>query len=85
MRSNNHDIAYNGDPFGVLLMIPPQILMIQDVMCCYTCKVGSIGDMEIRELYGKLYENRVLKDEFKVVERKGLTCALDFPNVFKTK
>ena len=59
--------------------------MIQDVISCYTCKVGSIGDMEIRETYGKLCENGALKDEFKIVERKGLTHALHFPNVFKTK
>ena len=41
--------------------------------------------MEVREAYGKLYDNGVLKEEFKIVERKGLTRALDFPNVFKTK
>lgn len=79
------DISYKQYSSGVLSMIPPQVLMIQDVKCCYTCKVGSIGDIEIRETYGKLCENRVLKDEFKIVETKGLTCALDFPNVFKTE
>ena len=78
------DITYKQDPSGVLSMIPPQVLMIQDVRCCYTCKVGSIGDMEIRETYGKLCKNGVLKDEFKIVDRKGLTRALDLPNVFKT-
>ena len=57
--------------------------MIQDMRYCYTCKVGSIGEMEIIETYGKLCENGALKDEFKIVERKGLTCALEFPNVFK--
>ena len=40
--------------------------------------------MEIREAYNKIYKNGVLKEEFKIVERKGLTWALDFPNVFKT-
>ena len=64
-------------------MIPPQFLMIQDVRCCYTCKVGSIGDMEIRDLYGKLCVDGVLKEENKIVEIKGLTCALNFSNVFK--
>lgn len=59
--------------------------MIQDVRCCYSCKVGSIGDMEIKDLYGKLCENGVLKEEYKIVERKGLTYALEFPNIFKTK
>ena len=77
------NIAYKGDPSGALSMIPPQVLMIQDVRCCYTCKVGSIGYMEIRELYGKLCENEVLKEKFKVVEKKGLICTLDFPNIFK--
>ena len=64
-------------------MIPPQVLMIQDVRCCYTCKVGSTGGMEIKYLYVKLCENGVLKMENKIIGRKGLTQALDFPNVFK--
>ena len=41
--------------------------------------------MEIREVYDRLCENRVLKDEYKIVETKGLTRALEFPTVFKTK
>ena len=48
------DIAYKNNSSSALSMIPPWVLMIQDVRCCYTCKVGSIGDMEIRETYGKL-------------------------------
>ena len=79
------NISYKKDPSGAFSMIPPRVLMIQDVRYCYTCKVGSIGDMEITETYGKLCENGVLKEEFKFLERKGLTCALDFPNIFKTK
>ena len=47
------------------------------------CKVGSIGDMEIKYLYRKLCVDGVLKEERKIVERKGFTCALDFPIVFK--
>ena len=39
--------------------------------------------MDIMETYGKLYKNGALKDEFKIIESKGLTCALDFSNVFK--
>ena len=58
--------------------------MIEDVRCWHTCKVGSIGDMEIKDLYGKLCVDGELKEENKIVEQKGLTCALDFPNVFKT-
>ena len=51
----------------------------------YNYKIREIGDMEIREAYDKLCENGILKEEFKIVERKGLTRALDFPTVFKTK
>ena len=57
--------------------------MVQDVHKCYNCKVGGIGDMEIREAYNKLCNNGVLKEEYNIVEKKGLTCALDFPTVFK--
>ena len=41
--------------------------------------------MEIREVYDKLCENGVLKEEYKIIEWKGLTHALDFPSVFKTE
>ena len=78
-------VAYRNDPAGALFMIPPKVIMIQDVRKCYNCKVGAIGDMEIRQAYKKLCENGVLKEEFKIVERKGLTHALDFPIVSKTK
>ena len=37
------------------------------------------------EAYAKLCDNRVLKEEFKIIERKRLTYALDFPQVFKIK
>ena len=47
--------------------------MVQDVRKCYNCKIGAIGDIEIREAYDRLCVNGVLKDEFKIVERKGLT------------
>lgn len=59
--------------------------MIQDVKKFYNYKIGSIGDLEIREAYGKLCEDGVLREKFKIVEKKGLTHALDFPNVFKTE
>ena len=40
--------------------------------------------MEIREAYDRLCKNGVIKEEeFKIVERKGLTHALDFPSIFK--
>lgn len=67
----------------MLSMIPLQVLMIQDVRNYYTCKIGSIGDMKIRGIYGKLCENGALKEEFKIFEKKGLTHALYFPNLFK--
>ena len=65
------DIVYKQDPSSVLSMIPLQVLMIQDVGCCYTYKVGSIGDMEIRETYGKLCENGVLKEEYQKLRGKS--------------
>lgn len=52
---------------------------------CYNCKIGSIGDMEIREAYDRLCVNGFLKDEFRIVVRKGLTRALGFPTAFKTQ
>ena len=39
--------------------------------------------MEIMEAYNKLCDNRVLKEDFNIVERKGLTRTLDFPTIFK--
>ena len=66
-------------------MILPNVVMIQDVWKCYNYKVGSIGDLELKEAYDRLCENGKLKDEYQIIERKGLTCALDFPTVFKTE
>ena len=79
------NISYKQDPFGTLAMILTNVIMVQDVRRCYNCKIGSIGDLEIREACDRLCENGVLKEEYKIVKRKGLTCALDFPTVFKTK
>ena len=64
-------------------MIPPKVVMIQDVGKCYNFKVGSIGDLELKEAYGRLCKNGNLKDEYQIVEHKGLTYALDTPIVFK--
>ena len=80
-----HDIAYKQDPSGALSMIPPNILMVQDVRKCYNYKIGSIGDMEIKDAYKKKIGNDVLKEGFKMIGKKGLIRALDFPNVFKTE
>ena len=79
------EVAYKDDPAGALSMIPLKVIMIQDVRKCYNCKVGGIGNMEIRQEYHRLCDNGVLKEEFNIVERKGLTHALEFPMAFKTK
>ena len=39
--------------------------------------------MEMRQAYDRLCENGVLREEFKIVERKGLTHALNFLMAFK--
>ena len=78
-------VAYRNDPTRALSNIPPKVVMVQDVRRCYNCKISAIGDLEIREAYNKLCENEFLKEEFQIIERKGLTCALDFPTVFKTE
>ena len=78
------EVAYKNDPIGALSIIPPKVVMVQYVRRCYNCKVGAVGDMEIREVYDRLCENEVLKDEYKIVEMKGLTRALYFPTIFKT-
>lgn len=39
------NISYKQDLSGVFSMISTRVLMIKDVRCFYTCKVGSIGDM----------------------------------------
>lgn len=59
--------------------------MFNDVQRCYMCKIGEIGDFKLRQAYEKLCVNGVLKDEYKVVKDKGLTCALYVPNVSKTE
>lgn len=41
--------------------------------------------MEIRDLFSQICDDGVLREENKIIERKGLTRALDFLNVFKTK
>ena len=77
------EVAYKNEPASALSMIPPKVIMIQDVRNCYNCKVGSFGDMELRDAFNKLCDNGVLKEEFSIVEKKGLTRALYFPTTFK--
>ena len=57
--------------------------MVQDVRRCYNCKIGAIGDMEIREAYEKLYVDGVLKDEYKIAKRKGLIRVLSFLTILR--
>ena len=59
--------------------------MVQDVHKCYNYKVGAIGDLEISNAFDNLCDNDKLKDEYTIVEKKGLTKALAFPTIFKTK
>ena len=33
-----HEVANKNDLVGVLSMIPPKVIMIQDVRKCYNCK-----------------------------------------------
>lgn len=77
------EVAYKNDPAGALSVIPDKVVMVQDVRRCYNCKVGAIGDLEIFNAYDKMCENKILKDEFSIIERKGLTKPLLFPSVFK--
>ena len=36
------EVAYKNDPAEALSMIPPKVVMIQDVCKCYNCKVGRL-------------------------------------------
>ena len=77
------EVAYKNELAGTLSMIPPKVIMIQDVRKCYNYKVGGVGDMELGEAYDKLCANRELREEFNIIEKKGLTRVLDFPTAFK--
>ena len=79
------EIVYKDDPACALSMIPPQVVMIRDVRKCYNYKLASLGDLEIQEAYDRLCVDGKLKKEYQIVQRKGLTHALDTPTVFKTK
>ena len=79
------EVSYKNDPTGALSVIPDKVVMVQDVHKCYNYKVGAIGDLEISNAFDKLCDNGKLKDEFSIVEKKGLTKALAFPTVFKTE
>ena len=57
-------VAYKNDPPSALSIIPPKVIMVQDVRRCYNCKIGAIGDIEIWQAYDKLCENGLLKEEF---------------------
>lgn len=77
------EVAYKNDPVNALSIILPKVVMVQDVRKCYNCKIGAIGDLENFQAYDKLCDNIILKEEFQIVDKKGLTSALVFPIVFK--
>ena len=66
-------------------MIPDKVVMVQDIRKCYNYKIGAIWDLEIFNAYDKICDNGILKDEFSIIEKKGLTKALVFQSTFKTK
>ena len=75
-------MAYKNDPANALSITPSKVIIVQDVCKCYNCKVGGIGDMEIREAYNKLCDNEVLKEEYNIVEKKGAYPCPRFPYSF---
>ena len=77
------EVAYKNDLANTLSIIPPKVVMVQDIHKFYNCKVGGIGDMKIKKVYNKICVNEVSKEEYNIVEKKGLTCALEFPTIFK--
>lgn len=79
------EVAYRNDPAGALSIIPNKVIMVQVVRKYYNYKTGAISDLEINQAYEKLCVDGVLKDEYKIMERKGLTRALVFPTAFKSK
>lgn len=77
------EIAMKGDSMGALSSIEPKVITIHNVWSCYMYKIGEFVDYEIHVAYEKLCDEGILKDEFKIVERKGLAHALNFPRNFK--
>ena len=77
------EVAYKNDPAGALSIISDKVVMVQDVRRCYSYRIGAIGDLEIYNAFDKLCDNKVLKDKFSIIERKGLTKTLEFPIIFK--
>ena len=77
------EVAYKNDPVGALSAIPNKVVMVQFVQKCQNCKIGVIGDLKFFNAFDKLCDNGILKDEFSIVEKKGLPKALVFPIVFK--
>ena len=62
------EIAYKGEPSGPLSSIPPKVLVVHNVRCCYMCRIGELGDLEIKESFGKLCDSGILKEEFEIIE-----------------
>lgn len=76
------EVAYKNDLASALSIIPSKVVMVQDVRKFYY-KIGAIGDFQIFQAYEKLCENKIVKEEFQIIERKGLTNALVYPTGFK--
>ena len=64
------NITYKQDPLGALFMIPPKVIMIQDVRKYYNYKIGGIGDMEIREAYKKNVKMVILRNNLKLLKER---------------
>ena len=77
------EIIFEGDLMGMLSSILPKVIMIHNVRSCYMSKIGEVGDCEIREDYENLCDEGTLKEEFKIIERKGLTPTLEFLRNFR--
>jgi hypothetical protein len=75
-------ITMKSDSMGVLSSIPTKVIRIHNVQSCYIYKIG-VGNYEIWGAYEKLCDEGVLKEEFKIVEKKGLTRTLEFLGNFK--
>lgn len=72
------DIVYKQDISSALSMIPPNVLMVLDIRKCYSYKIGRIRDMEIREAWIFFCDDGVLKEEFKIIEKKGIEMSPRF-------
>ena len=76
-------ISMKGDSMAMLPLILPKVIMIHNVWCFYVYKIGEVDDYKMHATYEKLWNEGILKNEFKNFEKKGLTHVLEFPRNFK--